>query len=284
MKDRWRADTDTLKVQLRGERNHTARLELWIAAMHDDVKYYLKEIKLRDDRLNEQKKQSEAAQLALKCVYIAPASAPAPFHLTIRSSRSLRYERWKQSTAVYCLCCDVDALFLFFVQRIVNLSGSSQHYNDALRANGAMQVLTALCQGPRKDIRRLAARAIGSMGWNGYVEQRLIGWDVTRSWKLWQDFVIPREEEKLKNAGKTFEDKVATGGGGGEGEDEDAEFVPSPSASLRAIIRERRQWALRKARRREGPNEENQLLLGSERSVLRMLLELCRVQEWDVVR
>eukprot|EP00520_Triparma_pacifica_P008736 CAMPEP_0118651064 /NCGR_PEP_ID=MMETSP0785-20121206/10589_1 /TAXON_ID=91992 /ORGANISM="Bolidomonas pacifica, Strain CCMP 1866" /LENGTH=2593 /DNA_ID=CAMNT_0006543497 /DNA_START=44 /DNA_END=7822 /DNA_ORIENTATION=+ len=259
VKDMWRRDLDTLKVQLRSERNHTARLELWIAAMHDDVKYYLKEIKLRENRLTEQRKESEAAQLALK------------------------YERWMQTTAMYALGTDVDTLFLFFMQRIVNLAGSGKFYNDSLRANGAMAILTAAAKGPRKDIRRLAARALGSMGWNGYTEQRLLGWDVVRSWKLHMDDVIPKEEEKLRKIGKTFEDKVAT-----EGENEvlegDEEFVPSPSMSLRAIIRERRQWALRKARRREGPNEENQIMLGGERSVLRLLLDLCRVQEWDVVR
>ena len=260
VKDMWRRDLDTLKVQLRSERNHTARLELWIAAMHDDVKYYLKEIKLRENRLAEQRQQSEAAQLALK------------------------YERWKQTTAIYALGTDVDTLFLFFLQRVVNLAGSGKFYNDALRANGAMAILTAAAQGPRKDIRRLAARALGSMGWNGYTEQRLLGWDVIRGWKLHMDYVIPKEEEKLRKVGKTFEDKVATDGDEEGIDGEEGEFVPSPSMSLRAIIRERRQWALRKARRREGPNEENQIMLGSERNVLRLLLDLCRVQEWDVVR
>ena len=225
--------------------------------MHDDVKYYLKEIKLREDRLLDKQKESEAAKLALK------------------------YERWKQTTAIYSLGTDVDALFLFFLQRIVNLAGSGRKYNDALRDNGAMTVLAAVASSPRKDLRRLAARALGSMGWNGYVEQRLLGWDVIRSWALHVNHVIPLEEEKLKNLGKTFEDKVATEDGE---EGEGGEFAPSPSMSLRGIIRERRQWALRKARRREGPNEQNQLMLGSQRSVLRLLIDLCRVKEWDVVR
>ncbi|GMI08806.1 hypothetical protein TrVE_jg6426 [Triparma verrucosa] len=258
VKDLWRRDVDTLKVQLRSERNHTARLELWIASMHDDVKYYLKEIKLREDRLLSKQKESEAAKLALK------------------------YERWKQTTAIYALGTDVDALFLFFLQRVVNLAGSGKKYNDALRENGAMSILAAVAQSPRKDLRRLAARALGSMGWNGFVEQRLLGWDVIRSWTLHIDNVIPAKEEELKKLGKTFEDKVATEEGE-EGE-EGANYAPSPNMSLRGIIRERRQWALRRARRREGPNEENQLMLGSERSVLKLLLDLCRVKEWDVVR
>jgi len=261
IKEIWRKEVDSLKVQLRSERNHTARLELWIAAMHDDVKFYLKEIKLREQWLTEQRKQSEAAKLELK------------------------YEKWKQTTAIYSLGTDVDALFLFFCQRLVNLAGSRRHYNDALRANGAMQVLAALCNGPRKELRRLAARALGSMGWNGFVEQRLLGWDVVRSWKLWCGFIIPREEERLKKIGRTFEDKVETVEEGEDGVGRDGEvFKPSGSLSLRAIIRERRQWALRKARRREGPNEANQLALGQEKNVLKLLLNLCRDKEWDVVR
>ena len=73
-----------------------------------------------------------------------------------------------------------------------------------------MSILAAVAQSPRKDLRRLAARALGSMGWNGFVEQRLLGWDVIRSWTLHIDNVIPGKEEELKKLGKTFEDKVAT--------------------------------------------------------------------------
>lgn len=45
-------------------------------------------------------------------------------------------------------------------------------------------------------------------------------------------------------------------------EDEDEEFRPRTAMSARAVVRQRRQWALRRARRQEGPNEANQLELG----------------------
>lgn len=45
-----------------------------------------------------------------------------------------------------------------------------------------------------------------------------------------------------------------------EGEEE--EFRPTATMSARGVVRARRQWALRRARRREGPNEANQLELG----------------------
>ncbi len=36
-----------------------------------------------------------------------------------------------------------------------------------------------------KQIRRLSAHALAAMGWDGYVEERLVGWDAKRSWDHW---------------------------------------------------------------------------------------------------
>lgn len=47
-----------------------------------------------------------------------------------------------------------------------------------------------------------------------------------------------------------------------EEDKEEEEFRPRAAVSARAVVRERRQWALRRARRQEGPNEANQLELG----------------------
>lgn len=47
-----------------------------------------------------------------------------------------------------------------------------------------------------------------------------------------------------------------------EEEETDEEFRPKAAMSARAVVRARRQWALRRARRHEGPNEANQLELG----------------------
>lgn len=41
---------------------------------------------------------------------------------------------------------------------------------DLVDPTGAVEVLAAICRGPRKDLRRLAARALGALGWNGHVE------------------------------------------------------------------------------------------------------------------
>ncbi len=66
----------------------------------------------------------------------------------------------------------------------------------------------------------------------------------------------------------TFVEKGPGGeGGGGEGGDDEEEFMPRAGMSAKTVVRARRQWALRRARRREGPNEANQLELGGGSAV-----------------
>lgn len=59
-------------------------------------------------------------------------------------------------------------------------------------------------------------------------------------------------------------DKVAISAS--EGERDDC-FTPTMAMSARTVVRERRQWALRRARRQEGPNISNQLELGGGMSL-----------------
>mmetsp|Transcript_106476 Transcript_106476/g.308655 ORF Transcript_106476/g.308655 Transcript_106476/m.308655 type:complete len:559 (-) Transcript_106476:58-1734(-) len=193
-------------------------------------------------------------------------------------TRALQYDLWKQRTAINKLGTDVGALFLFFTQRLCNLAGSRRQHNEALRANGAAQVLAAMCRGPRQDLRRLATRAVGFMGWDGYIEQRIVGWDVKRSWELWIEEVIPKEERRLASLGKTFED------GDGFVTEEGDEFQAPPGMSLRKLIVARRQWALRLARRKEGPNLANMKLLGSTPDVLNVLIMLTQEADVDIVK
>lgn len=35
---------------------------------------------------------------------------------------------------------------------------------------GAIEVLAAVCRSPRKELRRLAVRALGALGWDGHTE------------------------------------------------------------------------------------------------------------------
>ena len=57
--------------------------------------------------------------------------------------------------------------------------------------------------------------------------------------------------------------------------------------SLRAIIKQRRQWALRATRRNEGPNVNNQRLLNIKDGVIPALLHLALQDgavDWEIAR
>ena len=250
----WRKESDALRAELMSERMHSARCELWVGAMRKDVTNFTKEIWLRDRMLELQKESND------------------------RELRALKYNAWRHATGLHLVSTDVSALFLFFAQRVANLAGSRRHYNEALRDNGAALVLAAMCRGPRQDLRRAAAHALGRMGWDGYVEQRLLGWDAKRSWALWLDYAVPREEARLKNLNLSFADRAPTAG------DIEEAFEAPAGVRLRALIVARRQWALRNVRRKEGPNLANMRLLGTHPEVLSVLVMLTHEADVDVVR
>jgi len=250
----WRRESDALRAELMSERMHSARCELWVGAMRKDVTNFTKEIWLRDRMLELQKESNN------------------------RELRALKYNAWRHATGLHLVSTDVGALFLFFAQRVANLAGSRRHYNEALRDNGAALVLAAMCRGPRQDLRRAAAQALGRMGWDGYIEQRLLGWDAKRSWALWLDHAVPLEEARLAKLNLSFTDRAPTAG------DVEEVFEAPAGVSLRALIVARRQWALRNVRRKEGPNVANMRLLGAHPEVLSVLVMLTHEADLDVVR
>ena len=104
--------------------------------------------------------------------------------------RACKDEEWRQSLAGHELGMNVDALFLYFLKRLSNLSGASAELNDKLREKCAIQVLSFFCKSHKESIQTLAVRALGNMGWNDLVEQRLLVREIVQSWKLWVDFVM----------------------------------------------------------------------------------------------
>lgn len=64
-------------------------------------------------------------------------------------------------------------------------------------------------------------------------------------------------QQEVRCSGQRPDDQHAD-----EDPEEEEEFRPKATMSARGVVRARRQWALRRARRREGPNEANQLELG----------------------
>ncbi len=250
----------------------------------------------------------------------------------------LRKDLWEQLFVFTRLCTDVNALFEFFVSRMANLAGSRNSVNKQLHHNGAAMILAACCKSPRPSIRKLAARALAGMGWDSYVETRILIWDAMMQWKVYKSQVIEAETDEFEatldefqrtekeaaiisyksivdkrkkaekarkaaaaEAAETVVDleeedkkKQADGGGNGEGdgdddheEEEEFELPNQANMSLRQLIKQRRQWALRATRRKEGPNVMNQKLLNMQDGVIPALLVLCETDgkvDWEIVR
>lgn len=241
---------DNTRHQLRIERKHCANLLFMIHSQRGMI-HYLKDVIKKVNR--------ESKQLAKQQKF---------------EKYQLRKELWETVFTFTRLCTDVDLLFEFFATRIANLAGSRAALNDQLAYHNAALVLAALCKNPKPIIRRSAARALGNMGWNGFVETRILLWDCIMYWKMVKSKVITRD---CKDFHETLEKFNETGQYDAviNLKSEIEEFVPTGNLSLRSIIKQRRQWALRAARRMEGPNVSNQKLLNIRDGVLISLLQLC---------
>ena len=254
-------ESDKMKHQLRQERKHSANLLFIVHSQRGSVRYLHDVVKLYTQKA-EQDANARKLERAI-----------------------LRKEIWEQIFAFTRLSTDVDALFEFFSSRLANLAGARKNINNQLASNGAAMVLAALCKSPRPLIRKFASRALGSMGWDGYVETRVLLWDCVVYWKSFKNSIINREKEAYKSGFETFKDTgkfEALLNIGGTVE----EFVPSGNMSLRTIIKQRRQWALRATRRVEGPNVANQKLINVREGIIPALLQLCLQDgdDWEVAK
>lgn len=253
---------DKMRFQLRVERRHCSNLMFIIHAQRGISKYLQDVI----HRLNQKSKKNELEQKNEK--------------------NQLQKEIWEQVFTFTRLCTDVDALFEFFAARLANLAGSREAINNSLATNGAAAVLAALCKSPRSIVRKFASRALGGMGWNGYVETRILLWDSVMYWKIYKQKVIEREFEEYRIGLENFYENgkfesILNIRGDSE------EFEPSANMSLRTLIKQRRQWALRATRRNEGPNEANQRLINIKDGVIPALLQMSLTDgehDWEIAR
>ncbi|KAJ1435312.1 armadillo-type protein [Ochromonadaceae sp. CCMP2298] len=253
---------DQTKKALNSERKHTSSLLFIIQSQRGSVRFCMDVIK---------KMSSERVAL------VAEGQ---------REKITLRRQIWEQVFAFTRLSTDVDALFDFFAARLANLAGARANLNNQLASNGGAMVLAALCKSPRPSIRKLAARALGGMGWDGFVETRILLWDSVMYWKVFQARVIAKEQTEFQAGLQRFDssgqlEAIITLSGGAD------EFVPTGNMSLRTTIKQRRQWALRTARRREGPNAANQQQLNIRDGVIPALLQIALKDgkvDWEISR
>ena len=253
---------EKMRFQLRVERKHCSNLLFVIHSQRGTIKYMQDMVA----KLTAFKADKEAHEQHIR--------------------NSLKKEIFEQIFCFTRLCTDVDALFEFFSARLANLAGSRTVVNDALARNGAAQVLSALCKSPRPMIRKYASRAIGGLGWDGFVETRILLWDCVMYWKIFKSNVLAKEHKEFNSALEKYNetdnlDAILNVNGVVE------EFVPSGNMSLRTIIKQRRQWALRATRRNEGPNIPNQRLLNIKDGVIGSLLHICMTDgsvDWEIAR
>ena len=106
------------------------------------------------------------------------------------------------------------------------------------------------------------------------------------SWKIFKALVIEKEKTFYEKGLRKFEvdgdtDVLLSIDGHVD------EFVPPANTSLRSIIKQRRQWALRATRRNEGPNVTNQRLLNVRDGIIPALLHLALKDgavDWEIAR
>lgn len=95
--------------EIRAERAHSARVELWVHAMLSSFAYFKAEIAHRERLLDMQQELDKKEQ------------------------RQLKYKLWCQETAAQTLGLDADALVLYFAQRMAALAGAHHTFNNILR-------------------------------------------------------------------------------------------------------------------------------------------------------
>jgi hypothetical protein len=291
-----RLASDRLKYQLRLERKHSANLLFIIHAQRGVIQRLNGTLESSRQTLADRERQWK------------------------EEKRILRLENWEQLYVFSHLNCDIDDLFEFFICRVANLAGARRAINEKLRDNGAAMILSAFCHSPRPLIRKYATKALGSYGWDGYVETRIIVWDSMMFWKTYKDQILARDLSRFDQMKEHFiehgnfttldhfeldDDRITstsasdgegqrqgqgtaagTGTGGGGGGEKD-EYIPLPNASIRTIIKEKRQWALRAQRKKEGPNLANMRTISVEDGVIPTLVQVCQQDgkvDWEIVR
>ena len=255
-------ESERLRYQLRSERRHSAALMFIIHMQRAAVKLL---------QMNIQQLRNEMRITAIK---------------SKEERRLLRRDIWEHVFAFSKLSVDVDGLFEFFSSRLANIAGSGPGANDLLRRNGAALTLSALCRCPRPVVRKHAARALAGMGWNSFVEPRVIMWDCLLFWLAYKEGALredhglyEKSKEKYMDTGR-FETIL-------EVENELEPYLPPEGMTKRSVVRQKRQWALRATRQREGPNVENQKLINVKDGVISSLLDLCDrdgAVDWEIVR
>lgn len=115
-------------------------------------------------------------------------------------------------------------------------------------------ILAAMCRSPRRELRRLGAKALAALTWDGHADSRALGSDVREQWQLWVDVAVSREQHRLNKKFVLVQFRRRTKN---KFKHREKETFQSAQTTPRDVAIARRQWALRRRRVYEGPNHAN---------------------------
>ena len=168
----WERERDGLTKQLRFQETQSERRMAWIESLKVEVETQEKE-KVREKEQYEQYKE---------------------IHLT--REKELRWNVWQRDETARRIRMDADSVFKWFLESIANLAGASKRHNDRMFYNGAVGMLNAIISKDcaRPDLKPLAARALGALAWNGFVDHRVISRRSRDAWSAWIGVVASEEK------------------------------------------------------------------------------------------
>lgn len=257
------ADIEELRHELRRERKHASNLYFIIHSLRSRVK----DLKLAIHKLEEK-------HVIAMDVYKT-------------QNKKLRREVYAQVFCLSHLSTDVKSLFEFFSSRVANIAGSRKFINDELVKYNAGEVLAALTKSSSMAVKKFATKGLAGLGWNAHTQTRQLMWDCV---KYWGSFVSGLHALKSESFEEGFQKYLDSGKidvivpiDGSLISDSE----PPREERFRVLLSKRKQWALRHARRKEGPYIDSSGKISSSKSIIEsLILSISNPSyvDWEIIR
>ena len=169
----WERQRDGLMKQLRFQQSQSERRMQWIESLKGEVARQEGEKKALREDMDRARLTHDARE------------------------KELRWNVWQRDETARRIRMDVDSIFKWFLESVANLAGASKRHNDRLFQNGCVGVLNAIIHKDNcyvHDLKPLAARALGALAWNGYVDHRVISRRSRDAWSAWIGVVAAEEK------------------------------------------------------------------------------------------
>ena len=201
--DRRKKWVESLQVQIGRMRKEAKRIELLRIAEHQawekerdgltqQLEFHISQSDRRLQWVNSLKKEILVKEKEKEKVLLDMQKA-ARQHADME--RELRWNIWQRDETARQIMMNVDSTFMFFVETISQLAGTSKAHNDRIAKNGGVGVLAALINrdNGREELKTHASRAIAAISWNGHVDHRVISRRVRDIWARWTAKIADEE-------------------------------------------------------------------------------------------